>query len=79
MPPEHLAAPPAFKADDIIAMNGSPDLHGWGPLSVGFGYRFSECRERLMDGRDQRRELVGGDLVAANIRGDNRRSEFSIK
>jgi len=24
---EHLAAPAAFQADDIIAMNGSPDWH----------------------------------------------------
>jgi hypothetical protein len=52
MASEHLAAPPTFEANDIIAMNGSPDRDGGYLLSVEFGYRFPETGERLMDGRD---------------------------
>jgi hypothetical protein len=66
MPFEHLPAPAAFEANDIIAVNRSPDRHGWGPLSLGFGCRDSEPDERLMDGRDQRPELIGPDLVSGN-------------
>jgi hypothetical protein len=49
---EHLATPAAFEANDMIALNRSPDRHGGGPLSLNFGCRFSAPRERLMDGRD---------------------------
>ena len=44
MPFEHLAAPAAFQAHDVIAMDGSPDRHGAGPLPVDFGCRFTEDR-----------------------------------
>jgi len=50
MPSEHLAAPATIEADDIIAMNGLPDRDGRCPIGLGFGYRFSETGERLMDG-----------------------------
>ena len=36
MPPEHLAAPTAFEANDKIALYGSPDRNGRGPLNFGF-------------------------------------------
>jgi len=49
---EHLAAPAAFEADDIIAVNGSTDRDGGCPLSVEFGYRFTKGCEGLMHGRD---------------------------
>ena len=52
MPPEHLAAPPAFEADDIIAVNRSTDRDGGCPLSVEFGYRFTNGCEGLMNSRD---------------------------
>jgi len=52
MPSEHLAAPAAFEADDIIAVNGSTDRDGGCPLSVEFGYRFTKGCEGLMHGRD---------------------------
>jgi len=39
MPPEHLAAPAAFEADDIIAVNGSPDRHRGYPPFIEFGHR----------------------------------------
>ena len=55
---EHLAAPAAFEANDIIAMNGLADGHRGYPLDLGFGCWFSESRERLMDRRDERAELV---------------------
>jgi hypothetical protein len=79
MPSEHLAAPAAFQANDIIAVDGSPDRDGGCPLFVEFGCGFPETYERLMHGRDQRSELIGPDLIAPNISGDNHRSEFSIK
>jgi hypothetical protein len=52
MPSEHLAAPPAFDANDIIAMDGSPDRHCGCSLAPCFGCRFTEADERLMNGRD---------------------------
>jgi hypothetical protein len=78
-PSEHLAAPPAFEANDIIAMNRSPDRDGGCPLSVEFGYRFTKACEGLIHGRDQRPELVRPDLVPPNVRGDNFSREFSIE
>src|SRR5271155_3573265 len=77
MPLEHLASPPAFEADDIIAVNRSPDRDGGSSLTPGFGCRFSESRECLMNGRDQGRELFGRDLAVTDIRSDNPRREFS--
>jgi hypothetical protein len=79
MPLEHLAAPAAFEAHDIIAVNRSPYRDGGCPLTLDVGCRFSESTECLMNGRDQRPELGGRDLVLPNIGGDNRGSEFSIK
>jgi hypothetical protein len=79
MPLEHLAAPAAFQAHDIIAVNRSPYRDGGCPLTLDVGCRFSESTECLMNGRDQRPELGGRDLVLPNIGGDNRGSEFSIK
>jgi hypothetical protein len=50
MPFEHLTTPATIEADDIIAMNGLPDLDGRCPLDPRFGYRFTEADERLMNG-----------------------------
>jgi hypothetical protein len=52
MPFEHLAAPAAFQANDIIAVDGSPDRHCGRSLFVEFGYRFTKAGEGLMHGRD---------------------------
>jgi hypothetical protein len=52
MPPEHLAAPAAFQANDIITMDGSPDRDGGCSLSVEFGCRFTNGYEGLMNSRD---------------------------
>jgi hypothetical protein len=79
MPLEHLAAPPAFEADDVIAMDGSPNRDGGCPLFVEFGCRFTETDERLMNGRDQRRELFGRDLVPPNICSNDVGREFSVE
>jgi hypothetical protein len=79
MPFEHLAAPAAFKADDIIAVNGLPDCDGGCPLSLNFGCRSTEADEYLMDSRDQRPELIGPDRVSPNIRDDDVGREFSIE
>jgi hypothetical protein len=67
-----------MQANDIIAMNGLPDRHGGCPLAC-FGRGFTEADERLMNGRDQRPELVGPDLVSPNISCDDVGREFSIK
>src|SRR5712691_6052138 len=58
MASEHLAAPAAFQADDVIAIDGSPDRDRGYSLPVSFGDHFTE---RCTHGRDQRRELVGPD------------------
>ena len=79
MPPKHLAAPAAIQANDVITMKRSPDRDGGCPLSIEFGYRFTKACEGLMNGRDQRSELVRPDLVPPNIRCDNFSREFSIK
>ena len=52
MPPEHLAAPAAFQAHDIIAVNGSTDRHRGYSLTVDFGCRFAKACERLMNSQD---------------------------
>src|SRR4029077_9768383 len=67
MPPEHLGAPAAFQADDIIAVNRSADRHRGFSLSVEFGYRFTKSCESLMNSQDQDRQLVRPNLVAADI------------
>ena len=78
MPSEHQAAPAALQANDIIVMNGSTDRHRGCPLSLGFGCRFSELGNRLMDSRDQGRELVGPNLVSPNVSCDYIGREFSV-
>jgi hypothetical protein len=52
MPSKDLAAPAAFEANHVIAMNGSADRHGRSLLSLGLRCRFAEADERVMDGRD---------------------------
>jgi hypothetical protein len=78
MPSEHLAAPAAFQANDIIAVNRSTDRDRGCSLFVEFGYRFTKGCERLMHGRNQCSELIGRDLVPANKGGGDLRSQFSI-
>ena len=76
MPSEHLAFPAAIQADDIIAVNGSPDGNRRGSLDDGFRCELPEVGERRMDSRDQRRQLIGWDLIASNISADDFRGEF---
>jgi hypothetical protein len=76
MPAEHLPAPTAIQANDVITMNGSPDRNRRGSLDDGFCCRFTEATESLMDGRDQSGELIRRDLIASNIRADDHRDEF---
>jgi hypothetical protein len=78
VPAEHLAFPPAIQADNGIRRDRSPDRHGRRPLDDGFCYWFTEAGERLMNGGDQRRELVERGLVASQICGDDFRGEFAI-
>jgi hypothetical protein len=79
VPPEHLATPAAFQANDVIAIDGSTDRHSGGPLSLNFGCRLSESRECPIDSRDQFAELVGPDLVSPNICADDIGGEFSTE
>jgi hypothetical protein len=67
VPFEHYAVPTAFKADHEISLNRSADRHGRRSLSRNFDGRLSKACDGLMHGRDQRRELVGPDLVAPEI------------
>jgi hypothetical protein len=53
MTADHLTSPPAFDANDEVALNGSPDRHRRGSLDRGFLRRPAEVGERLMDVRDQ--------------------------
>ena len=75
VPAEHLPAPAAIQADDVIAVNGSPDRNRRGSLDDGF-CPFAEAGERPMHGRDHGGELIGGDLIASKIRADDLRHEF---
>jgi hypothetical protein len=59
MPSKHLAAPAAFQAHDIIAVDRSPYRDGGCPLTLDVGCRFPESSECLMNGRDQRPEFIG--------------------
>ena len=67
MPPEHLAAPSASQANEIIGMKGSPDRDGGCPLASRFKCRCAEAGDDLMHRRDQRPELVEPDLVVTGI------------
>jgi hypothetical protein len=78
MAANHLPAVAAIQADDVIALNGSPDRHCWSSFDDGFLRRSAEVGERLMNGREQRRQLVGRNLVASQIGADDRYSEVSI-
>jgi hypothetical protein len=78
MPSEHLAAPAAVEADNIIAVNGATDRHRGCSLDFSFGRRFAAADERLMHGRNQRPELVRPNLVSTYIGGDNLGREFSV-
>jgi hypothetical protein len=78
MPPEHLAAPAAFQANDVIGMNRSPDRHCGHPLDLGFWCWFTEADKRLMYGRDQHTEFISRDLILSNIGGSHLCNEFAI-
>ena len=79
MPFEDLPAPAAFEANDIIAVNRAPDGDGGSPINFRFCRRSSKSRERPMDDRDQRRQLVGRDLISSNICGDDISREVATK
>jgi len=78
MPAEHLAAPAAIQADDVIVVHGSPDRHRRNSLGGGFCCRLTEATESVMHCRDQGGELVGRELIASNIGGDNFRGEVGL-
>jgi hypothetical protein len=78
VPFENLSAPPTFKTDDIIMVNGSPDRHRWRPLDLGFCDRCAEPTECLMDSKDQSRQIDGGDLVFSDVGGDNLGRKFLV-
>jgi hypothetical protein len=79
MPSEHLAAPPTFQTNDIVALNGSADRHCGCSLDFRFRRHFTEADERLMHGRDWGRELIGADLVSPNISSDDIGRTFSVE
>jgi hypothetical protein len=68
---QHLAFPAAVHADHVIAVHGSPGRDRWSSLGDGFRRRFTELTERPMDGRDQGRKLIGGDLIVSEIAANN--------
>jgi hypothetical protein len=53
MPAEHLPAPAAIQAHDMIVVNGSPDGNRRGSLDDGFCCGLAEATEGLINGRDQ--------------------------
>jgi hypothetical protein len=73
---EHLPSPSAFQANDPIMLDRTPYRHGWRQLFFG---RFPNSRKGLMYCRDQGSHLIGSDLVAAHVGGDDFRREFSIQ
>jgi hypothetical protein len=79
VPPQHLPAPPALQASHEIPSYGSPNRNRRGPLAGRFCQRFAESPERLIDGRDQGRELIWHDLIASEIRADDLRCKLSIQ
>jgi hypothetical protein len=78
MAADHFPSPSTFYANDVIALNGSPDRHCWSSFDDGFGCRLAEVGERLVNRRNQGAELLGPDLIASDIRGHDFRREVSI-
>lgn len=78
MPAKHAARPTAIQADDMIALNRSPDRHRWNSVDDGFCGRFTKTTESLMDGRYQCGELIGPDQITSQIGADDLHGEFSI-
>jgi hypothetical protein len=77
MAADHFPSPPAFYANDVIALNGSPDRHCWSSFDDGFCSRLADVGERLMNRRNQGVDLLGRHLVASQIGADDLYSEVS--
>jgi hypothetical protein len=63
VPAEHLAFPAAIHADDGIRRDRSANRNRRGSLDKGFCCWVTEFPKGLMDGRDQRRELIGWNRI----------------
>ena len=68
---KHFRSVAAIEAHDIVTANRLTDRHRRSSLDDGFCCRCAELTERLMNGRDQGRKLIGGDLIAPDIGGNN--------
>ena len=78
VPAKHVAAPPAFEANDVIAPDRLPNRDGRCPGDCGFRHRLAEAGERLMDSRNQSRDLISPNLMSPNKCGHNPGGEFPI-
>src|SRR5437879_3886661 len=78
MTAKHAALPATFEAEDGIPRHRSPDRNSGSALWSYHLHWCAETRQCLMDGLDQRWELIERYLVPSHIRGDNFRREFSI-
>jgi hypothetical protein len=75
---KHFRSVAAIEAHDIVTANRLTDRHRRSSLDDGFCCRCAELTKRLMNGRDQGWKLIGGDLIAPDIGGNNCGRELQL-
>jgi len=79
MPAQHLAAKPAFEADDLLGLHRSPDRDRRLQRSRRrCGRARAEAAERAMHRRNQARNLISTDTILRNITTDDLRNQAEI-
>ena len=75
---ESLRTKPAFETDKMIVVHRSPNRHCWHKFRCSLLGRSAKPRQRLPDNRDDRSELIGVDIVAPHIGGDDARDQVGM-
>jgi hypothetical protein len=68
MPPKHLCSGAAIEANDVFRMDAAPDRHGWLQF---YGLRLAKARQRLIDLRNNCRDIARSNTVVTQICGDD--------
>src|SRR5262249_40880252 len=77
MPAEHLAAKPAFKANNIVALHRSPDRDSRDQRRRCW-FALAEATECAMHCRNQAGDLIDSDTMLRDITTDNPRNQDEL-